>query len=853
MRNILTDVDLTTDNYKTSDSLTLQNSRNYETTNTSRMKKKVTSPVGVEFEQSLKRRKTTPVIAPTALYSDEQFSFTTTQECDSSVSTHLNQNTPTKTILKRKSMTKEYLDITCTTSSSLPRMDGDGSLVVNAGPTTESFHSHNDRSSIGIGEENSAFSQNEIFSPGAMDNHLNVTRIPKTEINSRLKLRKNSLFSVPITPFLTPMPIAISTPIRVRQRTSPLFGNNSLKKSGKHASKSLFPRNLFSSEKRINIRKFKLDGWSISLHDFPERISHTLKYPILKDKSPRTSLPQQGPLSETVELRSSFHSNNSYQCPKVETTSSPSVTRETVLIDFNTKSKQKGNHTQVEDPPASFANPSIQSSTFLEESESSSFQSADVLIEKILAESKLAFLKQKTKKKKKKSEVCAFSRLSKLEKDCQERFTAKLEERQNYIQDNALGHNTHSVFPDDNESSLSQSTEELIEQILAESKRIILKEKNSKKSEKKTELSAVPRMSKANNDYRKPLQAKSEHRKNHTEVEYSPASNAIPIEEDQNQSVLKEFTLTPTNFVDNDSCELDRTTSTPKEKLLCERQVIFSTNKRTYKEKKPTSSEAIDGNQQSVFPEESELPSSHSADEPIGQILAESKRVVKQKSSRKQSENRNESKVCAISRLSMLEKDCQDPPKRKPKHGNNRTRITEASLASTIPLEDDEKQVLNKASASKSRHILNFHFFEKDRLTITPNRKFKKANVASKKSDFIGKKAICKLTIGRFRRSAFAEEEESSFPQSDDAIVQQILAESKLSIPKQKTSKRRKSDTSRSSMKKKECHNIDKYLGSRENRLRSSRPIKNYILARQDQLQIHQSEVSLKYLCRILR
>jgi hypothetical protein len=42
--------------------------------------------------------------------------------------------------------------------------------------------------------------------------------------------------------------------------------------------------------------------------------------------------------------------------------------------------------------------------------------------------------------------------------------------------------------------------------------------------------------------------------------------------------------------------------------------------------------------------------------------------------------------------------------------------------------------------------------------------------------------------------------------QSDDAIIQEILAESKRSVLKQKTSKKRTSDISRSSNK--DCHQM---------------------------------------------
>lgn len=806
---------MTTDN---SLSLTHQNSRNSETANASITIKKVTSPIGVEVEQSLKRRKTTSGFAPTAISSVEQFSGTTIQECDTSLSTYLNQNAPvtTKNVLKRKSVAKGNLDTTCTTVSSLPRVGSDGTLAVN---TTEHVNSH-DCSSMGICEESSFLSQNEIFSP--MNNHLNFTRILPAEKNPRLFIPNKTPVSVPITPFPTPIPIAISTPVQVCPETSSLSTNISLKKADKYASKSLLSKNLFGSEKKINSRKFKSGGWSVSLHDFPSKKAYTL----IEDKSPQSCLPQQGSLFERVEMESCFSSNTLHHCPEAKTISSPSVTQEIstpvakVMIDsyptvsaflnLDTKSKQREDHTQVEDPRASFAIPSIQSPLFPEESESSpSFQSADVLIEQILAESKLGMLKQKTKKKKKKSELSACFEISKLDEDCREPFQEKLKKRENCFKEKdslasdvipleeikeqslnqevtltptnffdfvsyekgilpislksrltmesqrsvstnktssrknkgksseATGCNKHSVLPEDNQSLLSQSTDELIEQILVESKRTILKEKASKKSEKKrkikSKLSVIPPLSKANNDCLEPLQAKSKHKKIHARVEHFPALNAIPVEE--NQSVENEVTLTPTNFVDGNSYEKGRTTSTSKELPELECQVAVSTNKTVSKKKKHRSSEAICHNRQSVFSEESELTSSESVAALIEQILAESKGVIlKQKTSRNKSVKKKESKVrvMPISRLSMLDKDCQEPPKRKSKHGRNCTRVTD--------------------------------------------------------------------------HSAFTEEGGSILMQSDDAIIQEILAESKSSVLKQKTSKKRTSDISRSSNK--DCHQM---------------------------------------------
>lgn len=442
---------------------------------------------------------------------------------------------------------------------------------------------------------------------------------------------------------------------------------------------------------------------------------------------------------------------------------------------------------------------------------SPSFQSADVLIEQILAESKLAMLKKKGKRKKKKSELSACFDFSELDGDCQELFQEKLKKRENCFKEKdslasdvimleeikkqslnqevtltptnfvdyvsyekgilpvslksrltmerqlsvstnktssrknkgksseATGCNKHSVLPEDNQSFLSQSTDELIEQILVESKRTILKVKASKKSEKKrkikSKLSVIPPLSKANNDCLEPLQAKSKHKKIHARVEDFPALNAIPVEENQNQSVQNEVTLTPTNFVDGNSYEKGRTTSTPKELPALECQVAVSTNKTVSKEKKHRSFEAICHNQQSVFSEESELTSSESVDALIEQILAESKgAILKQKTSRNKSEKKKESKVrvMPISRLSMLDKDCQEPPKRKSKHGRYCTRVTD--------------------------------------------------------------------------HSAFTEEAGSILIQSDDAIIQEILAESKRSVLKQKTSKKRTSDISRSSNK--DCHQM---------------------------------------------
>jgi hypothetical protein len=783
------------------------------------MKKKVTSPIGVQVEQSLKRRKTTSVIAPTAISSDEQFSGTTIQECDTSLSTYLNQNAPvtTKNVLKRKSVTKENLDTTCTTVSSLPRVGSDGILAVNS---TEYVHSHIDCSSMGICEESSVLSQNEIFSP--MNNHLNFTRILPAEKNPRLFIPNKTPVSVPITPFPTPIPIAISTPVQVCPETSSLSTNISLKKADKYASKSLLSKNLFGSEKRINSRKLKSGGWSVSLHDFPSKKAYTL----IEDKSPQSCLPQQGSLFERVEMESCFSSNTLHHCPESKTISSPSVTQEIltpdakVMIDsyptvsafFNldTKSKQREDHAQVEDPRVSFAIPSIQSPLFPEESESSpSFQSADVLIEQILAESKLTMLKQKTKRKKKKSELSACFDFSKLDEDCREPFQKKLKKRENCFKERdslasdvipleeikkqslnpevtltptnfvdyvsyekgilpvslksrltmerqlsvstnktssrknkgksseATGCNKHSVLPEDNQSLLSQSADELIEQILVESKRTILKEKASKKSEKKrkikSKLSVISPLSKANNDCLEPLQAKSKLKKIHARVGHFPALNAIPVEE--NQSVENEVTLTPTNFVDGNSYEKGRTTSTLKELPALECQVAVSTNKTVSKEKKHRSSEGICQNQQSVFSEESEFTSFESVDALIEQILAESKGdILKQKTSRNKSVKKKESKVrvMPISRLSMLDKDCQEPPKRKSNHGRNCTRVTD--------------------------------------------------------------------------HSAFTEEGGSILMQSDDAIIQEILAESKRSVLKQKTSKKRTSDISRSSNK--DCHQM---------------------------------------------
>ncbi|XP_046444292.1 uncharacterized protein LOC124194243 [Daphnia pulex] len=760
---------LTTDN---SLSLTHQNSRNSETANTSRMIKKVTSPIGVEVEQSFKRRKTTSLIAPTAISSDEQFSGTTIQECDTSLSTYVNQNAPvtTKNILKRKSVTKENLDPTCTTVSSLPRVGSDGTLAVN---TTEHVNSH-DCSSMGICEESSVLSQNEIFSP--MNNHLNFTRILPAEKNPRLFIPNKTPVSVPITPFPTPIPIAISTPVQVCPETSSLSTNILLKKADKYASKSLLSKNLFGSEKRINSRKLKSGGWSVSLHDFPSKKACTL----VEDKSPQSCLPQQVLLFERDEMESCFSSNTLHQCPEAKTISAPSVTQEistpdakamidsyptvSAFLNLDTKSKQREDHTQVEDPRASFAIPSIQSPP--------TFPSTDELIEKILADAKRPILKEKAskkseKKKKVKSKSSVIPRLSKTNNDCLEPLQAKskhkkIHARVEYLPAlNAIPVNTKSKQREDHTQAEDPrpsfaipsiqspptfpSTDELIEKILAKAKRPILKEKASKKSEKKKKVksksSIIPRLSKTNNDCLEPLQAKSKHKKIHARVEYLPALNAIPVEENQNQSVQNEVTLTPTNFVDGDSYEKGRTTSTPKELPALECQVVVSTNKTISKEKKHRSSEATCHNQQSVFSEESELTSSESVDALIEKILAESKRgILKQKTSRNKSEKKKESKVRAmpISRLLMLDKDCKEPPKRKSKHGRNCTRVTD--------------------------------------------------------------------------HSAFNEEGGSIFIQSDDAIIQEILAEAKSSVLKKKTSKRRTSDISRSSSK--DCHqNGSKYLG----------------------------------------
>ena len=145
------------------------------------MRTKVTSPVGTEVEQSPKRRKMAPGNASAVMCSDDQFSDVTMQECDNSLATQ-NASSTRKSTLKKTSK-KENLDTSCTTAS-LPGIDDDDTQAdINAKSVP---NSHYGCSSMGI-------SQKGIFSPRAMNKHLNLTRIHKKEMGTRLNRERETI------------------------------------------------------------------------------------------------------------------------------------------------------------------------------------------------------------------------------------------------------------------------------------------------------------------------------------------------------------------------------------------------------------------------------------------------------------------------------------------------------------------------------------------------------------------------------------------------------------------------------------------------------------------------------------
>ena len=728
------------------------------------MRTKVTSPVGTEVEQSPKRRKMAPGNASAVMCSDDQFSDVTMQECDNSLATQ-NASSTRKSTLKKTSK-KENLDTSCTTAS-LPGIDDDDTQAdINAKSVP---NSHYGCSSMGI-------SQKGIFSPRAMNKHLNLTRIHKKEMGTRLNRERETITTKKtpalFSPFLTPIPLAVSTPMKVHRRQSSLFKSNSFRGMGKNASENLL-RHSFGTEKRSH-RKLKLGGWNITFDDCPKGFGHTNE-PLLPEKSPQLCLSKQVTTMfenvETADWKSCDQSETfSYQCPEVKTTYPVSVAEETSkqdasypivsrLSDFDTYAKQvTENQIRVEcpfaavtvlpnpnDPADAFikqildksqVNASTNQTSFKEKDQSSEAVglnqqsallkkieiplalSADALIEQILAEPYPAILKKKTSKNKSEKKK-------------------KVNEKSEILS--------------------TESADALIEQILAESNRAILKQKTSKKKSEKVDK-----------DCPVPFKVKSKYRKNDTRNKDPSASNVIALEEDKSQWMNKEVTLTPTNIVDRDSCEGDRF-STAKEVPSMERKGNDTTNKTSYYKKHKSS--AIKGqNQHSAFPTEHKSPSLFlSTEELIEKILVESL-ILKPKKSKRRSEKKKESKSTAIPRCIKVNKNVKDSLQVKSRHEKNYILTEDPGSSTVASLKDDEKQTSTLKKMPTIEH---------------------QVNVSTNKTTSRGKKDKSSEAIGQNQQYVYSEEIESPSSESADTLIEQILAESKRAIRKQKASKKK--------------------------------------------------------------